>query len=140
MSPTSALPQEVYRLALHYLLELSADVHTAAFVERDGTLLAFVPETPGGEARALVAQLAGEANAIAREAGSDAVEVDVTSEGGGVFVVVDGGLSMVCATRRAVLAGLIFHDMHAVLADLARAASQGSRRAETAVVRPGEAS
>jgi hypothetical protein len=139
VSRQSRLPEEIYQLALHYLLELSTDIHAAAFVDHDGRLLALVPDTPGGEARKLVTQLAREADVLAREAGVDTAEIDASSEGGAVFVVRERTLSMVCVTGRAVLAGLIFHDMHAVFADVARAANEGGRRAAAADLAGGPA-
>jgi hypothetical protein len=128
VSRQGRLPKEVYELALHYLLELSTDIRGAAFVDAGGALLAIVPDTPGGQARELVTELAREAAEIAGEDDGGTAELDVLTEAGAVFVVVEHELSMVCVTARAVLAGLIFHDMHAVLADLARAANEGERR------------
>ena len=123
-------------LALRYLLELSGDILSAALMNADGSLLAFVPETRGGEARRLVTELVREAAALWGDP-YETAEIDAICEDGAVFLVRDGDFAMVCVTRRSVLAGLIFHDMHAVLADLERAASEGGRRTERAATRSG---
>jgi hypothetical protein len=62
------------------------------------------------------------------QAEGDPVEIDATCEGGSLFLIrsVDG--AMVCLTDRSVLPPLIFYDMHAVLADLERAAGAEARR------------
>jgi hypothetical protein len=45
-----------------------------------------------------------------------------------VFLIRNAEMTMLCVTARAVLPGLIFYDMHAVLRDLKRAAEAEGRR------------
>jgi hypothetical protein len=114
-------------LALRYLLELSVDIHAAALVDRDGSLIAAAPDSFGGGAAKLARELAAEARALAPE-GADTVEIDVSVEDGAAFIICGAEHSMICVTGRSVLPGLIFHDMHAVLTDLDRAAAQEAKR------------
>jgi hypothetical protein len=124
LSSMAATTQE---LALRYLLELSVDIHAAALVDRDGSLIASAPDSFGGRAAGLARELAGEARAFGPQ-GAGAVEIDVSVEDGSVFIICGPEHSMICVTGRSVLPGLIFHDMHAVLNDLDRAAAQEARR------------
>jgi hypothetical protein len=96
-------------------------------VDSDGSLIAAAPDSFGGRAAGLARELATEARALAPES-AESVEIDVSVEDGAAFVIFAGGQSMICVTGRSVLPGLIFHDMHAVLSDLDRAAAQESRR------------
>ena len=120
MAPSS------HDLALRYLLELSADIRLALLWNHEGELLGSAPGT--GE------RLVELASGLAREAassfpnGDDSFELDVSCEGGAVFLIRDGGMTMLCLTERSVLPGLIFYDMHAVLRDLDRAADAEGRR------------
>ena len=114
-------------LALRYLLELSVDIHAAALVDAQGTVVAAAPDSFGGRARGLARELAGEARRMAPPQGN-IVEIDVSVEDGAAFVISEEQRSMVCVTGRSVLPGLIFHDMHAVLKDLERAAAQEALR------------
>jgi hypothetical protein len=114
-------------LALRYLLELSADIRLGLLWDRRGELLGSAPGAPER-----LVQLGGE---LAREAASSfpngdesAFELDVSCDGGAVFLIRDGGMTMLCLTERSVLPGLIFYDMHAVLRDLDRAADAEGRR------------
>ena len=50
-----------------------------------------------------------------------AIEIDVLSTGGAMFLLGEADLMMACVTNRNVHPGLIFYDMHAVLRDLERA-------------------
>jgi hypothetical protein len=115
-------------LALRYLLDLSSDIRVAVMLDGRGQVVALAPETPGGGAGELAAAFVGEVGALRATAGAATVEVDASCEHGTVFVVREGERSMLCVTGRSVLPGLVFHDMHAILADLARAAGQGGRR------------
>jgi hypothetical protein len=130
-----------HALALRYLLALSMDIHAAALMDDGGALLASAPAPLPGRAGDLARALAletlslsdgaalGDAAQGAGVARGRVVELDASCEEGGVFVVRDLGMAMVCVTGRAVLPGLIFHDMHAVLNDIERAAGQGDLRA-----------
>jgi hypothetical protein len=121
-------------LALRYLLELSVDIHAAALVDGDGTVVAAAPDGFGGHARGLSRELAGEARDM-RPSGDGTVEIDVSVEDGAAFVICEEHQSMVCVTGRSVLPGLIFHDMHAVLKDLERAAAQEASRIRVPIQR-----
>ena len=125
-------------LALLYLLELSVDIHAAALVDRDGSLIAAAPDSFGGRAAGLARELAAEARALAPE-GAQSVEIDVSVEDGAAFIICGPDQSMICVTGRSVLPGLIFHDMHAVLSDLDRAAAQEARRVSIPVTGPAQA-
>ena len=114
-------------LALRYLLELSTDIRAALLLDVDGKLVAAAPESVGERMAVLAGELTGEAG---EHFGADGepVEVDAVCEGGVVFLIRSEEGSMVCVTTRSVLPGLIFYDMHAVLADLDRAAGAEARR------------
>jgi hypothetical protein len=121
-------------LALRYLLELSVDIHAAALVDRDGSLIAAAPDSFGGRAAGLARELATEARALVPE-GAETVEIDVSVEYGAAFVIWRADQSMICVTGRSVLPGLIFHDMHAILTDMDRAAAQEALRTPVPVSR-----
>jgi hypothetical protein len=114
-------------LALRYLLELSVDIHAAALIDRAGSVIASAPDSFGKRASGLSRELAREAREMSPSTGT-VVEIDVSVEDGAAFVICGQEQSMVCVTGRSVLPGLIFHDMHAVLKDLERAAEQEIRR------------
>jgi len=127
MAPTS------HDLALRYLLELSSDIRLALLCARDGEVLA---SAPGGSRERIVelgAELVREADVSFPPGDGSALELDVGCEGGAVFLIRDGDMTMLCITERAVLPGLIFYDMHAVLRDLERAAHAEERRGATAL-------
>jgi hypothetical protein len=128
-------------LALRYLLELSVDIHAAALVDGGGSVIASAPDSFGGRAAGLARDLAAEAGRIAPGT-PKTVEIDVSVEDGAAFVIREEGQSLICVTGRSVLPGLIFHDMHAVLTDLERAAAQEAQRVpmrdrDTAAARAG---
>jgi predicted regulator of Ras-like GTPase activity (Roadblock/LC7/MglB family) len=113
----TAITQE---LALRYLLELSADIRAAFLVDGGGGLLAAAPDPPSERITALGAELVTQARAIAAEQGEDAVELDVSVDGGSAFVVIEDGPALVCVTGQLALPGLIIHDMRVALDDLRR--------------------
>jgi hypothetical protein len=116
-----------HELALQYLLELSSDIRLALFLHPDQKVIAAAPEQPDSRMRELAGQLAAEAGALFG-AGGEPVEIDAACEGGSVFLVHSAEGSMICITDRSVLHALIFYDMHAVLADVERAAGAEERR------------
>jgi hypothetical protein len=107
-------------LALRYLLELSTDIRLALLVDDEGELLASAPERPNEQTLTVCADMAREAAALAGDERSTPLEVDVTLEGGGVFIVREGGPVLLCVTGPFALPGLILHDMRVVLDDLRR--------------------
>jgi len=115
-------------LALRYLLELSNDIRLALLWDPDGELLASAPSLPDGRFAELGAELAREAGTSYPPQEESTLELDVSCEGGAVFLIRDAGRTMLCLTERSVLPGLIFYDMHAVLGDLDRAAEAESRK------------
>jgi len=118
------VPGSSHDLALRYLLELSADIRGALLLDRDGGLLATAGHLPPDDLAGVAARLAGAARALSPNGdGHTAIEVDVFSEGGVMFMLAEAELVMSCVTNRGVHAGLIFYDMHAVLRDLDRAAA-----------------
>ncbi len=131
-----AVPTSAHDLALRYLLELSADIRGALLLDRDGRLLARAGHLPPEDLESVGRRLADSARALSHNggpagAGHDrqaAVEVDVLSGGGAMFLLGEADLVMACVTNRNVNPGLIFYDMHAVLRDLERAAAAEARR------------
>jgi hypothetical protein len=115
-----------HELSLRYLLELSTDIRVAFLVDQQGRLVAAAPEAPGDRVARLGSELAARARAIGAERGQEAVEVDVTVEGGAAFVVTEGGPAMVCVTGPFALPGLIIHDMRIALDDLRRSEAAAS--------------
>jgi hypothetical protein len=107
-------------LALRYLLELSTDIRLAVLVDDDGGLIAAAPERPGERMLDVCAEIVREAAALAGDDKATPLEVDVTLDGGAVFVAREGGPTLLCVTGRFALPGLILHDMRVVLEDLRR--------------------
>jgi len=120
-----------HQLALQYLLELSSEIRLALFLDPERRVIAAAPSAPGSRLEELAGQLAAEAGARFG-AGGEPVEIDAACEGGSVFLVQSEEGSMICLTDRSVLHALIFYDMHAVLADIERAAGAETRRVEAA--------
>jgi hypothetical protein len=108
-----------HELALRYLLELSTDIRVALLLDGNGNLVASAPERPSDEAAQRGEEIAKEAFALAPDARSP-VEVDVTVDGGTVFVVREDEPALVCVAGPLALPGLILHDMRVVLGDLKR--------------------
>jgi hypothetical protein len=117
---------------LQYLLELSSDIRLAFLWNRDGELLGSAPAGSGGRAAELAGELVREAEADFPSGGGAGLELDAGCEGGAVFLMRNEDLTMLSVTERAVLPGLIFYDMHAVLRDLERAAQAELRRGAAA--------
>ena len=122
-------------LALRYLLELSADIRGALLLDREGRLLATAGHLPPDDLAAIGQRLADSARALSQNGGPadhghehGAVEIDVLSGAGAMFLLGEADLVMACVTNRNVHPGLIFYDMHAVLRDLERAAAAEARR------------
>ena len=125
-----AVPTSAHDLALRYLLELSTDIRGALLLDRGGELLATAGHLPAEDLAAVGQRLAGTARAVSHNGGSPgadqdhpAIEIDVLSTGGAMFVLGEADLVMACVTNRNVHPGLIFYDMHAVLRDLERVAA-----------------
>lgn len=125
-----AVPSSSHDLALRYLLELSTDIRGALLLDRDGRLLASAGHLAADDLAAVGERLAAGARALsqngrAADAGSAnaAIEIDVHSTGGAMFLLGEAEHVMACVTNRSVHPGLIFYDMHAVLRDLDRAAA-----------------
>ena len=121
-------------LALRYLLELSADIRGALLLDREGRLLATAGHLPPDDLEAIGQRLADSARSLSNGRPADdghehgAVEIDVLSGAGAMFLLGEADLVMACVTNRNVHPGLIFYDMHAVLRDLERAAAAEARR------------
>jgi hypothetical protein len=107
-------------LALRYLLELSTDIRLALLVDDEGELVAAAPDRPDERALGVCAEMVREAAALAGDEKATPLELDVTLEGGAVFVVREGGPALLCVTGPFALPGLILHDMRVVLEDLRR--------------------
>jgi hypothetical protein len=109
-----------HELALRYLLELSTDIRVALLLDPDGGLLAAAPDAPNEQVARLGRDLAREAAELAPGDGGTPLEVDVTVNGGAVFLVRDGGQTLLCVTGRFALPGLILHDLRMALSDIDR--------------------
>jgi hypothetical protein len=107
-------------LVLRYLLELSTDIRLALLLDDDGELLAAAPERPDERTLRVCEKLAWEASELAGDDKATPLELDVTLDGGAVFVVREGGPVLLCVTGPFALPGLILHDMRVVLDDLRR--------------------
>src|SRR4051794_2967608 len=122
-----AVPGSANDLALRSLLALSADIRGALLLARDGQLLASAGHLPAADLDSVCERLSLAAGELSQGeepgGGATAIEVDVLSETGAMFLLGEAGLLMSCVTNRNVHPGLIFYDMHAVLRDLDRAAS-----------------
>jgi hypothetical protein len=116
-----------HELALRYMLELSTDIRVAFLVDDRGGLIAGAPERPSERIARIGAELVGEARSLARERDSASVDLDVTLERGGVFVVCEDALALVCVTGPFALPGLILHDMRIALSDIRRGDPEGLR-------------
>ena len=131
-----AVAASANELAVRYLLELSSDIRGALLLARDGELLAHVGQLPADDLASVGQRLADTARGLAQNGGrraaedgaQPAIEIDVLSTGGGMFLLGEADLMMACVTNRNVHPGLIFYDMHAVLRDLERAAAAESVR------------
>ena len=117
-----AVPSSAHDLALRYLLELSTDIRGALLLDRDGRLLASAGHLAAEDLASVGERLAASARDVA-SADHAAIEIDVHSAGGAMFLLGEAQHVMACVTNRSVHPGLIFYDMHAVLRDLDRAAA-----------------
>jgi predicted regulator of Ras-like GTPase activity (Roadblock/LC7/MglB family) len=108
-------------LAVRYLLELSTDIRGAMLLDRDGALLATAGQLPADDLASVGQRLADAARGLSQNGAQPAIEIDVLSTGGAMFLLGEADLLMACVTNRNVHPGLIFYDMHAVLRDLERA-------------------
>jgi hypothetical protein len=89
-------------------------------VDDEGELVAAAPDRPDEQALAVCAEMVREAAGLAGDEKATPLELDVTLEGGAVFVVREGGPALLCVTGPFALPGLILHDMRVVLEDLRR--------------------
>jgi len=122
MAPSS------HELALRYLLELSSDIRLALLWDAGGELLASAPPEGPATLAELAIELVREAEASFPRGEAPELELDASRDDGVVFLIRNAEMTMLCVTARAVLPGLIFYDMHAVLRDLKRAAEAEGRR------------
>jgi len=122
MAPSS------HELALRYLLELSSDIRLALLWGAGGELLASAPPEGPATLAELAIELVREAEASFPRGEAPELELDASRDDGVVFLIRNAEMTMLCVTARAVLPGLIFYDMHAVLRDLKRAAEAEGRR------------
>jgi hypothetical protein len=135
-----AVPASANELAVRYLLELSTDIRGALLLDRTGRLLASAGQLAADDLGGAGQRLADSARALSQNGSSSAdgnrdqvaIEIDVLSSGGAMFLLGEADLMMACVTNRNVHPGLIFYDMHAVLRDLERAAAAESLREQGA--------
>ncbi|MEX0745401.1 MAG: hypothetical protein WD118_07340 [Phycisphaeraceae bacterium] len=105
-----------HELALRYLLQLSSDIRSAMLL-RGGDLLAAAP-SPALDASVEAASELVRMALDLRNGEPEAVELDVLCESEAVYVIARDGIAMVCVADRLALAGIVLHEMRAVLADL----------------------
>ena len=100
--------------ALAELLDVSEDVVAAVLLDADGKTLA---ATVGEDNAARVAEIGSAmlAYAGALRTGAEATRVEAVTQDGNVYLVVDATRAVVAATGRDPVAGLVYHDLRAVL-------------------------
>ena len=106
-----------HELALRYLLQLSSDIRSAMLLRGSSVLLAAAP-SPAADASVDAASELVRAALDLRNGEPEAVELDVLCESEAVYVIAHDGIAMVCVADRLALAGIVLHEMRAVLADL----------------------
>jgi predicted regulator of Ras-like GTPase activity (Roadblock/LC7/MglB family) len=110
--------------ALADLTEISSQIEQAVVVGEDGAVLG---ATFGGGER-----LAEVATRILREAadarGRDPDQLEAATHGGSVFVLRDGGRSIVATTGPAPTVGLVFYDLKSCLKSIDEAPKARRRR------------
>ena len=100
--------------ALRDLLDVSEDVVAAVIVGADGAAVAAsVDQNAGSRAAGIVAAMLAYADALRSKA--EATRLQARTPHGSVFVVRDGDRAAVAATSPAPVAGLVLHDLRAVL-------------------------
>jgi hypothetical protein len=124
----SSVAPSSHELALRYLLELSSDIRMALLWDAGGELLASAPAEGRETLAGLGIELVRAAETSFPRGDAPELELDAACDDGVVFLIRNAEMTMVCVTARAVLPGLIFYDMHAVLRDLKRAAEAEGRR------------
>ncbi len=123
-----AVAASANELAVRYLLELSSDIRGALLLDREGELLARAGQLAVDDLASVGERLAAAAHGLSPNGAQAAIEIDVLSTGGAMFLLGEADLMMACVTNRNVHPGLIFYDMHAVLRDLERAAAAEALR------------
>lgn len=102
--------------ALADLAEISSQIDAAAILDASGSVVA---STFADAARAAsVGTLAGALLAAASRAagaGGEVVQLEAATAEGSVFLVHDGGRSIVAVTRPAPTVGLVFYDLKSAL-------------------------
>ena len=100
--------------ALAELLDVSEDVDAAVIFDSDGGVIAASVED---EAAGRVAEIASAllAYADALRTGTAASRIEAVAAEGNVFLVRDGARAVVATTGRDPVAGLVYHDLRAVL-------------------------
>lgn len=102
--------------ALADLTEISSQIEAAAILDGAGSVVA---STFADAARAAaVGGLAGsllDAAARAAAGGGEVVQLEAATAEGSVFLVQDGGRSIVAVTRPAPTVGLVFYDLKSAL-------------------------
>jgi predicted regulator of Ras-like GTPase activity (Roadblock/LC7/MglB family) len=105
--------------ALAELMELSAQVETAAVLGSDGSVVAAtVPPERAAALAAAAGRLAGAARAV-RSDGPQVARVEVRLPEGSAFLVNEGELSIVATTVPEPRAGLVVYDLRTCLRRIA---------------------
>jgi hypothetical protein len=105
-------------LALDFLAELSTDIRAGVLLDSDGALAAAWQgdDEQGERVRELAAGLVERADAASGS--SKPVQIEVSTPGGAVFCVRQGGWTIAVVTGRYALSSLMFYDLRKVLEDL----------------------
>ena len=100
--------------ALAELLDVSEDVVAAVIFAADGSVsAASVEDETAGRAAEIASALLAYADAL--RTGASARRVEAVTAEGHVFLVRDGARAIVATTGRDPVAGLVYHDLRAVL-------------------------
>jgi hypothetical protein len=112
--------------ALVELLDVSEDVVGAVILDADGRPVAS-GMSHGDAGRVADIALAALAYADALRSGAEVTRIQAVTAYGSVFVVREGAGTVVAATGRDPVAGLVYHDLRATLRKLGRKSRQKAR-------------
>ena len=109
--------------ALADLAEISSQIEAAAVMDASGAVIATTLADAGRTE--VLARLAARlvADAVQTGAGGELAQLEAATADGSVFVVRDGGRSIVALTRPNPTVGLVFYDLKSALRSVAPAGS-----------------
>ena len=103
--------------ALADLTEISSQIQAAALIEPDGEIAAatVADESRARELARVAQELLGAAEAVRSLGGEALTQLEVATGEGSVFVVRDGGRTIVATTSAEPTVGLVFYDLKSCL-------------------------